>query len=57
MSILGVPAGPVVGEAYRFLLELRMNEGPLEPEEARKRLLEWAASRASATSLTATPAV
>jgi poly(A) polymerase len=42
MQFLGVPAGPVVGKAYRWLLDLRMNEGPLGPEEARKRLRAWA---------------
>jgi poly(A) polymerase len=40
--VLGVPPGPVIGQAYRWLLELRMNEGPLDPQEARKRLREWA---------------
>ncbi|MDQ1513221.1 MAG: poly(A) polymerase, partial [Microbacteriaceae bacterium] len=29
MRELDVPPGPVVGEAYRFLLELRLDEGPL----------------------------
>jgi poly(A) polymerase len=42
MEILGIPRGPVVGKAYKFLLDVRMDEGPLEPAEARKRLLEWA---------------
>ncbi len=42
MAILGISAGPTVGKAYKHLLELRMAEGPLGPEEARKRLLEWA---------------
>jgi poly(A) polymerase len=41
-KILGVPPGPVIGQAYRYLLELRMEEGPLEREDARKRLLAWA---------------
>ena len=49
MKLLGIPGGPLVGEAYRFLLEIRMNEGPLEPEEARKRLLEWAAAKGITT--------
>jgi poly(A) polymerase len=41
-EILGVSPGPVIGRAYRYLLELRMDEGPLGPEEARKRLRAWA---------------
>jgi poly(A) polymerase len=45
MKLLGLRPGPLVGDAYQFLLEVRMNEGPLEPDEARKRLLEWAASK------------
>jgi poly(A) polymerase len=40
--VLGVAPGPVIGRAYKYLLDVRMNEGPLDPEEARKRLLEWA---------------
>ena len=44
MDHLGVPPGPVVGEALRFLLELRIEEGPLGHEEAAKRLDEWWAS-------------
>jgi poly(A) polymerase len=41
-EVLGVPPGPVIGKAYRYLLELRMEEGPLDPEDARKRLRAWA---------------
>ncbi len=29
MAVLGMPPGRIVGEAYRFLLELRLEEGPL----------------------------
>ncbi|WOP19610.1 CCA tRNA nucleotidyltransferase [Raineyella sp. LH-20] len=43
MAILGVPAGPVVGRAYKYLLELRIDNGPLGEEEAARRLTEWAA--------------
>jgi poly(A) polymerase len=35
----------MIGKARNYLLELRMEEGPLGPEEARKRLLEWAAKQ------------
>ncbi|MGH9066486.1 MAG: CCA tRNA nucleotidyltransferase [Acidimicrobiales bacterium] len=41
MAALGVPPGPVVGRALAFLLDLRMDEGPLGEEEARRRLLAW----------------
>ncbi|MCX7522773.1 CCA tRNA nucleotidyltransferase [Microbacterium sp. STN6] len=41
MAILGIGPGPQVGRAYRFLLELRLDEGPLGEEEATRRLLEW----------------
>ncbi len=42
MRILGMPSGPVVGEARRFLLDLRMEHGPLGPERAEAELLNWA---------------
>ncbi len=45
MEILGITPGPVVGEAYRFLLDLRLEEGPLGPERAREALLTWWADR------------
>ena len=41
MELLDVPAGPVVGKALAFLLELRMEEGPLGEPEAERRLREW----------------
>lgn len=41
MRILDLRPGPEVGRAYRFLLDLRLDEGPLGPEEATKRLLAW----------------
>ncbi|KAB1647060.1 CCA tRNA nucleotidyltransferase [Pseudoclavibacter sp. CFCC 14310] len=41
MSVLGVEPGPVVGKAYKFLLDLRLDEGPLGLEEATKRLQAW----------------
>jgi len=34
-----------VGEAYKFLLELRLDEGPLGEEEATRRLRDWWAAR------------
>ena len=45
MAHLGVPAGPVVGKALSFLLELRLEEGPLGEDEARRRLDEWWAAQ------------
>jgi poly(A) polymerase len=42
MRILELKPGPAVGEAYRMLLELRLDEGPLGEEEAERRLREWA---------------
>jgi poly(A) polymerase len=41
MDQLGIGPGPVVGEALAFLLELRLDEGPLGEDEARRRLAEW----------------
>ena len=47
MDILGVGQGREVGQAYAFLLELRMEEGPKSPEEAEAALLAWWAERSS----------
>ena len=41
MAILGVKPGREVGEAYRFLLEQRLDDGPLGVEEATRRLQAW----------------
>jgi poly(A) polymerase len=49
MEILGLRPGPEVGQAYKFLLELRLDDGPLGTEEATVRLLSWWKDR-SATS-------
>jgi poly(A) polymerase len=40
-EILGIPPGPVIGEAYRFLLGLRLDEGPIGREAATARLRTW----------------
>jgi poly(A) polymerase len=45
MELLGIPAGPQVGEAWRFLKELRLERGPLDIEEATAELLAWWKSR------------
>jgi len=46
MQILGIRPGREVGEAYRFLLELRLDEGALGTDEATRRLAAWWAARA-----------
>nr|WP_052462309.1 CCA tRNA nucleotidyltransferase [Nigerium massiliense] len=48
MELLGIAPGPAVGEAYRFLLERRIEEGPLGPDRAREELLAWWAERQQA---------
>jgi poly(A) polymerase len=45
MELLGVGPGPVVGEAYRHLLELRLDRGPLGTEAAAAELLSWWSAR------------
>jgi len=45
MEILGIGPGRDVGAAYQFLLELRMDRGPLPEEDAREALLSWWHSR------------
>jgi poly(A) polymerase len=45
MQLLDVKPGPVVGEAYRYLLEVRLDEGPIGADAAKERLLEWWAAR------------
>ncbi|MHC2999845.1 CCA tRNA nucleotidyltransferase [Microbacterium sp. HJ5] len=44
-ELLGIPPGREVGEAYRFLLDLRLDEGIVGEEEAERRLREWWAAR------------
>jgi poly(A) polymerase len=43
MEILGLPPGREVGQAYQYLLELRMEHGPMEHEQAVAALRAWAA--------------
>jgi poly(A) polymerase len=45
MRILGLTPGREVGEAYRYLLELRLDSGPLGADEAESRLRAWWAAR------------
>lgn len=45
MAILDIPAGREVGEAYNYLLNVRLDEGPIGADLARERLLTWWANR------------
>lgn len=44
-EVLGITPGREVGEAYKFLLDLRLDEGMVGPEVAEQRLREWWAAR------------
>ncbi|WP_165066353.1 CCA tRNA nucleotidyltransferase [Marisediminicola senii] len=46
MRILGIGPSRDVGEAYRYLLEVRLDEGPLDAAIAEERLRAWWAARA-----------
>jgi poly(A) polymerase len=48
MELLGVPPGPMVGRAVAFLLELRLEHGPLPREEAERQLRDWWAAQQQA---------
>ncbi|WP_019870183.1 CCA tRNA nucleotidyltransferase [Salinispora oceanensis] len=41
MELLGVPPGPVVGQAWKHLKEVRLERGPLGRDEAEAELLRW----------------
>ena len=41
MEVLGIGPGRAVGQAYAHLLERRIDEGPLGPDQAREELLAW----------------
>ena len=41
MEILSIKPSPAVGKAYDFLLELRLEHGPLGEEKAKEELLNW----------------
>jgi poly(A) polymerase len=41
MAILGISPSPIVGRAYQYLLDLRMDRGPLGPDVAKAELLNW----------------
>ncbi|HBO54470.1 MAG TPA: CCA tRNA nucleotidyltransferase [Janibacter terrae] len=44
-EVLGIPPGPVLGEAYRYLLQVRLDEGPIGEDAAAQRLRTWWAQR------------
>ena len=41
MQILNIKASPMVGKAYDFLLELRLENGPIGEDKAKEALLTW----------------
>jgi poly(A) polymerase len=45
MGILGVGPGPEVGSAWRFLKDLRLERGPLDPDVAEQELRAWWATQ------------
>jgi poly(A) polymerase len=45
MDHLGIEPGPLVGQALAYLLELRIERGPIEKDEAYRLLDEWAKAR------------
>ena len=55
MALLGVPPGPIVGKAWAYLKELRLERGPLDRDAAEAALLEWAAREGSSRRPTRRP--
>jgi poly(A) polymerase len=45
MQLLGIPPGPLVGQAYKYLLGLRMEHGPQERDDVVAELYRWAAQQ------------
>jgi poly(A) polymerase len=45
MDFLGIPPGPLVGDALDYLLEARLDEGPIDEADAYERLRSWAQER------------
>ena len=45
MAHLGIEPGPVVGEALAYLMEQRMERGPIDEQEASELLDGWARER------------
>ncbi|WP_226346809.1 CCA tRNA nucleotidyltransferase [Agilicoccus flavus] len=47
-EVLGIPPGPVLGRAYKHLLAVRLDRGPIGPDAAREELLAWWAQQPEA---------
>jgi len=41
MEVLGIGPGPEIGNAYKFLLELRLENGPMSEDDAKAALIAW----------------
>jgi poly(A) polymerase len=41
MEVLGIAPGREVGDAYKYLLELRLDNGPMSEDDAKAALLAW----------------
>jgi poly(A) polymerase len=41
LQVLGIGPGPQGGRAYRWLLELRLENGPMDQAEAEAALKQW----------------
>jgi len=41
MAILGLKPGPDVGRAYKWLLERRLEDGPMDEQTATEALKAW----------------
>ncbi|MFC0040580.1 CCA tRNA nucleotidyltransferase [Actinomadura rayongensis] len=44
-SVLGIGPGPLVGQAYKFLLDLRLDQGLVGKEKATEELRRWASEQ------------
>lgn len=51
MAAVGIGPGPLVGRAWAYLKELRVERGPLEPDDARAALLDWWADQPESVSV------
>ena len=40
-EVLGIKPGPLLGRAYKYLLSVRLDEGPIGEDAAKERLLQW----------------